>query len=82
MKSEDDELVSVVSSAPGGGHHAAMFDSLTAASIFIINTPLSPSFATCQGRTLMSLDLGALIAGAKYRGDFEDRLKAVSGTRL
>ena len=30
-----------------------------------------------QDRTLMSLDLGALIAGAKYRGEFEDRLKAV-----
>lgn len=26
---------------------------------------------------LMSLDLGALLAGAKYRGDFEERLKAV-----
>lgn len=30
-----------------------------------------------QDRTLMSLDMGALIAGAKYRGEFEDRLKAV-----
>ncbi|MXO47169.1 ATP-dependent chaperone ClpB [Erythrobacter vulgaris] len=30
-----------------------------------------------KGRTLMSLDLGALIAGAKYRGEFEERLKAV-----
>ncbi len=29
------------------------------------------------GKKLMSLDIGALIAGAKYRGEFEDRLKAV-----
>ena len=28
-------------------------------------------------RRLVSLDMGALIAGAKYRGEFEDRLKAV-----
>ncbi|MDW8303163.1 MAG: ATP-dependent Clp protease ATP-binding subunit, partial [Bacteroidia bacterium] len=28
-------------------------------------------------KTIMSLDMGALIAGAKYRGEFEDRLKAV-----
>jgi ATP-dependent Clp protease ATP-binding subunit ClpB len=30
-----------------------------------------------KDRRLMSLDLGALIAGAKYRGEFEERLKAV-----
>ena len=33
--------------------------------------------ATLEGRQVLSLDLGALIAGAKYRGEFEDRLKAV-----
>lgn len=35
-----------------------------------------------QGRSLMALDMGALIAGAKYRGEFEDRLKAVSANRM
>ena len=30
-----------------------------------------------KGKTLFSLDMGALIAGAKYRGEFEERLKAV-----
>ena len=30
-----------------------------------------------KGRTIFSLDMGALIAGAKYRGEFEERLKAV-----
>src|SRR5690349_7194607 len=30
-----------------------------------------------RGRKLLSLDLGAMVAGAKYRGEFEERLKAV-----
>ncbi|MBD2151496.1 ATP-dependent chaperone ClpB [Pseudanabaena sp. FACHB-1277] len=30
-----------------------------------------------KDRTIISLDMGSLIAGAKYRGEFEDRLKAV-----
>src|SRR5207247_3076778 len=32
---------------------------------------------TLKNKRLVALDLGALIAGAKYRGEFEDRLKAV-----
>uniref|UniRef100_UPI0035CA5795 AAA family ATPase n=1 Tax=uncultured Sphingomonas sp. TaxID=158754 RepID=UPI0035CA5795 len=32
---------------------------------------------TLKGRRLMALDMGALIAGAKYRGEFEERLKGV-----
>src|SRR5258705_12271494 len=30
-----------------------------------------------KDKKLLSLDLGALVAGAKYRGEFEERLKAV-----
>ncbi len=32
---------------------------------------------TLKGKRVLSLDLGQLIAGTKYRGEFEDRLKAV-----
>jgi ATP-dependent Clp protease ATP-binding subunit ClpB len=32
-----------------------------------------------KNKRLLALDIGALVAGAKYRGEFEDRLKAVLG---
>jgi len=40
----------------------------------IISNDVPESLANCK---LIELDMGALIAGAKYRGDFEERLKAV-----
>lgn len=40
----------------------------------IINGDVPESLKECQ---LISLDMGSLIAGAKYRGEFEDRLRAV-----
>src|SRR6185503_5056436 len=33
--------------------------------------------AVLKDKRIIALDMGALIAGAKYRGEFEDRLKAV-----
>ena len=32
---------------------------------------------TLRNRRLLALDMGSLLAGAKYRGEFEERLKAV-----
>ena len=42
--------------------------------IRIINNDVPESL---KGKKLLSLDLGALIAGAKFRGEFEERLKSV-----
>jgi ATP-dependent Clp protease ATP-binding subunit ClpB len=33
--------------------------------------------SSLRGKDIVALDLGAMVAGAKYRGEFEDRLKAV-----
>ena len=44
-------------------------------------SPPTSSTATCprrsSGKQLYTLDLGALVAGSRYRGDFEERLKKV-----
>ena len=31
----------------------------------------------CEAATIFALDMGALLAGTRYRGDFEERLKEV-----
>ncbi|RJE23857.1 Heat shock protein [Aspergillus sclerotialis] len=40
----------------------------------IVNADIPANLAQCK---LLSLDVGALVAGSKYRGEFEERMKAV-----
>ena len=60
----------VVIGEPGGGK-TAIIEGL-ARRIVANDVPTS-----LKNKTIFELDMGALVAGAKYRGEFEERLKAV-----
>src|SRR5260370_2330232 len=55
---------------PGVGHTAVLW-------CMARRTLTGESPETLRNKRLVGLDLGSMLAGAKYRGEFEDRLKAV-----
>lgn len=78
MMEWDRLMAKVISSSSGySKHHAAYHVKPGCATVSQLADCNVTYAMPLQDRTLMSLDLGALIAGAKYRGEFEDRLKAV-----
>jgi hypothetical protein len=60
---------------PGG--HSLVCSSLATDSLCAPAAASGDVPEALKGRTLMALDMGSLIAGAKYRGEFEDRLKSI-----
>ena len=74
-------LLQVLSDSRNGSIKTRFVDAslfMTSAPCFVAHAAAdSAGIVAPQDKTIWALDMGALIAGAKYRGEFEDRLKAV-----